>query len=268
LSGAGGWERVVAAAPADPAYWNVWQSGASGLAFIALLTPAFIISPGQLQKVYAARDDRTVRLGVGLNAAVLLAFAAVPVVLGIVARARHPGLANPEMALPTLLMNDVPVLLGVIGLAAVFSTEVNTADAVLFMLSTSLSQDLYRRFANPGATDAQVLRVARGAAIAGGAAGVALAIAAPSVIGVLSLFYTLLSVCLFVPVLEGLYRRRARPGEMLAAIASGIGVTVAVHLGSGGRGVGPFPPVLIGIACVATVVVAAALRPRRPSPRT
>jgi len=114
-----------------------------------------------------------VRWGVGLNAAVLLLFAAIPAVLGIVARGLHPGLANHELALPTLLMSDLPPLVGALALAAVFSTEVNTADAILFILSTSLSQDLYKRFLNPGASDRQVLRVARSAAVAGGVAGVA-----------------------------------------------------------------------------------------------
>ena len=40
------------------------------------------------------------------------------------------------------------------------------ADAVLFMLTTSLSQDLYKRFVSPGATDQRVLRVARWTALA------------------------------------------------------------------------------------------------------
>ena len=44
-----------------------------------------------------------------------------------------------------LLMHGVPAVVGAIGLAAVFSAEISAADAVLFMLTTSLSQDLYKR---------------------------------------------------------------------------------------------------------------------------
>ena len=43
--------------------------------YLAMLGPAFIISPGLLQKVYGARDDRAVRIGVGADAVVLLLFA-------------------------------------------------------------------------------------------------------------------------------------------------------------------------------------------------
>ena len=39
-----------------------------GAILVTLLGPAFLVSPGLLQKIYGARDDRAVRLGVGLNA--------------------------------------------------------------------------------------------------------------------------------------------------------------------------------------------------------
>ena len=48
-------------------------------------------------------------------------------------------------------MHGVPPIVGGIGLAAVFSAELSAADAVLFMLTTSLSQDFYKRFVNRAA---------------------------------------------------------------------------------------------------------------------
>jgi SSS family solute:Na+ symporter len=140
------------------------------------------------------------------------------------------------------------VALGALGLAAVFSAEVSSADAILFMLSTSLSQDLYRRFVNPGARDALVLKVARLAAVGGGALGVTLAIVSPTVIEALEIFYSLLSVSLFVPVVAGLHSRRAGVPEALAAIGAGVSVLLSVHLATGGRGFGYWSPVVAGLA--------------------
>jgi SSS family solute:Na+ symporter len=252
ITAAGGWEAVASGVPATSEYWSFLGAGPGpGVAYLAMLGPAFVVSPGLLQKVYGARDDRAVRLGVGANAVVLLVFAVFPVALGMVARARHPNLANPELALPTVLMHDLPPLLGALGLAAIFSTEVNTADAILFMLSTSLSQDLYRRFVNPGASDRQVLAVARGAAVLGGALGIGLAMAASTIVGVLSVFYTLMSVSLFVPVVAGLYLARAGTPEALAAIAGGVSVTAAVYLATAGTGIGPLSPALLGLLAAA-----------------
>jgi SSS family solute:Na+ symporter len=265
LSRAGGLSGLVATAPPDPSYWSFWQGGGSGIVYLALLAPAFVISPGLLQKIYGARDDRAVRVGVAANGLLLLLFAFVPVILGMVARVLHPDLPNHELALPTLLVRDLPPVVGALGLAAVFSTEVNTADAILFMLSTSLSQDLYRGYVKPEATEDEVLRVARIAAVAGGTLGVLLAVVSPSVIGALSIFYTLLGVCLFVPMIAGLYVRRAGTPEALAAIAGGVSVVLAVHLGTGGRGLGPVSPALAGLLASA-VACGGALALRRPRP--
>ena len=57
-----------------------------------------------------------------------------------------------------VLTEGLPPLLGALGLAAVFSAEVSTADTVLFMLSTSLSKDIYKRYVVPDASDDDVLR--------------------------------------------------------------------------------------------------------------
>jgi SSS family solute:Na+ symporter len=230
LQDVGGWQGLADRTAAIPGYWDLVRNGPSGWIYLAMLGPAFVVSPGLLQKVYGARDERAVKLGVGANAVGLLLFAAVPPVLGMVSRVLHPGLANHELALPALLRYDVPPIVGSIGLAALFSAEVSTADAILFMLATSLSRDLYKRFVNPGATDAQVLRVARGAALGGGACGVGLAVVSPTVIGALSVFYTLLGVSLFVPVVAGLYVRRAGTPEAVAAIAGGVAMVVAAQL--------------------------------------
>jgi SSS family solute:Na+ symporter len=216
--------------------------------YLALLGPAFIVSPGLLQKIYGARDDEAVRIGVGLNALGLLIYAAVPVLMGMIARARFPDLPNRELALPMILMHGVPPIIGGIGLAAVFSAEISAADAGLFMLTTSLSQDLYKRFLNPAADDRRLLAVTRIAAVACGAIAVAIAIASPSIIDVIGIFYALLGVSLFVPILAGLYSRRAGAAEAATAIAAGVAAMVAVQFTTGGRGVAGLTPALVGIA--------------------
>ena len=247
VTATGGWSDIYEATRTVDAYWNVWEGGDSGWFYLVMLGPAFIISPGLLQKAYGARDDRTVRLGIGLNAAVLLVFAALPPLLGMIARSVEPGLDNPELALPTLLMDVLPPAVGALGLAALFSAEVSSSDAILFMLATSLSQDLYRRYVDPEASDRQLLTVARRAAVAGGILGTGLAIIAASMASVLQLFYTLLTVSLFVPVLGGLYTRRLGPHEAMGAIAGGVGTFVAVQVLAAGERVLGMTPAMVGL---------------------
>ena len=248
LAGVGGWAAVRGLPVPAADYWNFWSGGPSGVVYVALLGPAFVVSPGLLQKLYGARDDRAVTLGVGWNAVGLFLYAIVPVLLGMIARVRFPDLATPDLALPTILMQGLPAAIGTLGLAAVFSAELSSADAVLFMLTTSLSQDLYKRFVAPAADEAQVLLVARLTTVVAGALGTAIAIVSPTVIGVLSIFYTLLGVSLFVPILGGLFVPRATTREALGAVASGVVVMLAVHLSTGGRGYGWLSPALLGLA--------------------
>ena len=246
LAAVGGWPALRAMHPTTD-YWNLWHGGRSGLVYLAMLGPAFVVSPGLLQKIYGARDDRAVRIGVGLNALGLALYALVPVVMGMIARLQFPDLAAPKDALPTLLLHGVPAIVGAIGLAAVFSAELSAADAVLFMLTTSLSQDFYKRFVNRAATDGQVLRVTRLTAVVAGALGVLVAILASDVIDALSIFYTLMAVSLFVPILAGLFTRRPRPTAALAAIVCGVIVVVAVQFGVGPAGIKGFTPAMLGL---------------------
>ncbi len=242
----GGFHALALVRPDDPVYWNFWRPGTPGLMLLALLTPAFIISPGLLQKIFGARDDRAVRIGVGLNALGLLIYAAVPVVLGMAARRLFPTLPISDLALPTILLRGVPPVVGALGLAAVFSAEISAADAVLFMLTTSLSQDLYKRLVNPSATDDHLLLVTRLTAMLSGAAAVVLALALGSVLVALTIFYSLLVVSLFVPILAGLYVRRASAPEALASIACGVVTMVSVQFTKRGEIFG-LTPVLAGI---------------------
>ena len=218
-----------------------------------MLVPAFIVSPGLLQKVYGAADEHTVRRAVGWTGLVLLLFAFVPALLGAIARSAYPDLINPGMALPVLLMESLPPLIGAIGLVALFSAEVSSADAILFMLSTSLSQDLYRRFINTEANDSSVLKVARRAAIGGGTLALLIAIFAKSIITVMSVFYTLLTVSLFVPIVMGLYIRKIGTPEVLSAIAAGLTLVVTVEIISIEQSSGVFTSATLGVIASVTV---------------
>ncbi len=264
---AGGWDAVVAAAPNTEGYLNFWEGGRSGWIYLALLGPNFMVSPGLIQKVYGAIDERAIRIGLGATAAALFLFALAPPLMGMLARTFDPALADQEQALMLVLTAGLPVLLGALGLAAVFSAEISSADAILFMLATSLSKDLYKRFVRPTASDAQVLKVARAAALSGGALGVLLALVLPSVIGALSIFYALMAVCLFVPVVAGLYSRLPGVPEALAASGVGVITLISVELADLSGSSPLLDPTLLGIGASAVAfVVVAAWRSSRAAP--
>jgi solute:Na+ symporter, SSS family len=160
--------RAAAGVEAAPAYGSVTGMGVAGiLGLVVVFVPSFFVSPGLVQKTFGARSPSAARGAALGNAAALAAFAFVPALFGMAMRAVEPGLANPELALPRLTTDVLPPWVGGLALAALFAAEISTADAVLFMLATSLSRDLFQAVLRPGATDAELLRVGRLAAAGG-----------------------------------------------------------------------------------------------------
>jgi solute:Na+ symporter, SSS family len=265
LENGGGLHGVSHPAGAPPFFGSFFHSSGpgSGWMFLVLTAPSFLISPGLIQKAYSARSESALKLGIGLNALVLMSFAFVPVIFGMAARSAVPGVSSPNDVLPAFLMTALPAWLGALALSAVFSTEVDTCDTILFMLSTSISKDVYKRHINPSASDAQLLRVARIAAAAGGAAGVVLSLVVGTVLGAVQIFYQVMVVTFFVPVVGGLYVRAMDTRGAAASIAFGLlGLVAAWTV------ITPAfrwaDPVLVGVfAAVAAASVAVFIGPPR-----
>ena len=90
-------------------------------------------------------------------------------------------------------------------------------------------------------------------AVAAGALGTALAIVLGSVVNALTIFYTLIGVSLFVPVVAGLYVRRTSAAGALATMAAGVCAAGLVHLATGGRGWGMLSPAVAGLTAAVGV---------------
>ena len=124
------------------------------------------------------------------------------------------------------------------------------------MLTTSLSQDLYKRFASPQATDRQVLRVSRWTSVAAAGIAFAMAVVLGSVVNALTIFYTLLTVVLFVPIVGGLFVPRTDSRAALASIVMGVIAMLTAQVATGGRGWSFVTPALAGlVAAIAAWLV-------------
>lgn len=217
VGSAGGVKAVATAAPGTSFWFGV--SAAAGWPLLLLVAPNFFLSPGLLQRAFAAKDEAALRKGVGWCGVLLVLFAFVPVALGMSARLLLPDLGDAplQQILPALLATAVPPAVGALALAAVFSAEISSADAVLYMLSTSGARDIYRGVLKPNATDAELLLAARVIAVIGGIGGFILVFYYESIYQALGAFYSVVGVTLLAPVLGGLFLPR---GGRVAAMSS------------------------------------------------
>jgi len=191
-----------------------------------MLVPSFFISPGLIGKVFSARDEKSIRIGTAANGIVQLLFAIIPVFIGMAAFAAFPALSNADLALPTAMKEMMPLSIATLALAAVFAAEVSTADAVLYMISSSISNDLYKTFINPSISDKSLLKLSRFITIIAGIIGVFLALKLESIISALTIFYSLMSVSLAAPLVFGLFTRRASNAGAIISSVSGASLTL------------------------------------------
>jgi SSS family solute:Na+ symporter len=252
--------RSAAGSLAPPAIEGLGAGGIAGL--VLALAPAFVVSPGLIQKTYGARTASGARRGAVANGVVLAAFATVPVLLGSAARTVLPDLPHPELALPALFQQVLPAWLGALGLAALFAAEVSTADAVLFMLATSVSRDVYGAFLSRGGGGDSLLRVGRWTTVVSGVLGVVVASLLPSVAEGLKAFYSLLTAALFVPLTWGLAAPRPGAGAARVAILAAVGLTLLLGFGLAGSGLRAWLPGAAGMTAALAVYAGAWIRRR------
>ena len=246
VSAAGGWEAVAAANDGQMDFLR-GRTPNMGWPLLLLLGPSFFLSPGLVQRAFAARDVRHLRRGIALSGLALMAFATLPVAIGMAAHAHLPPLDRAELALPEMLRHGVPAWVGAFALAAVFAAELSSADAVLFMLSTSGARDLYARYVRRNATDQQQLAAVRVIAVAAAVIGYVLIFVVGTVGGALQVFYSVMVVSLFVPILATLVLKRPSAKAAYASVVGGILALFLVAWLTGGNGYGWASPVFVAL---------------------
>jgi len=242
----GGWSGLEATITANMAdsikssqYFSFDGAGMTTIiGFFLMLTPSFFISPGLMGKVYGAKNKQTVIVGTCLCGLVMLAFAIIPVFLGMAAATIAPNLTERELALPIVMQQCMPFWASALALAAIFSAEVSAADAVLYMITSSFTKDLYKGFIKPDISDTELLRAGRIVAFVAGLMGVGVAIVLPNIITALSIFYSLMSVSLTAPLLFGLFSKRPTTTGAFMCALSGVAVALFLQFGNDGKGLG------------------------------
>lgn len=207
------------------------------MGFFLMLMPSFFLSPALIGKVYSARDKNTVRISTFLCGMVMLLFSIIPVILGMAAYAIAPDLPQRDLALPYVMKECMPFWASALALAAIFSAEISAADAVLYMITTSFTKDLYKSFINPSVSDEKLIKGGRIVTVLAGIIGIGLAIVLPNVISALSIFYSLMSVSITAPLLFGLFTKKSSAASAIVAAVVGVIVTVGLELFNDNKGI-------------------------------
>ncbi len=181
------------------------------------------------QRVMAAKDAKTASRGAVIGGLCYLAFAFVPMFIVACAVIVMPDqtkefLANdPQKILPTLIMNHMPFVAQVFFFGALLSAIKSTSSATLLAPSTSFVENIYKHL-RPGLTDKQELFAFRVTLVIFTACVLAYAIKMKGtpIYEMVSSAYQVTLVGAFIPLVCGLYWKRATRYGAIGSIVLGI----------------------------------------------
>jgi SSS family solute:Na+ symporter len=264
IARSGGASELIASVPdLHTSFLGDWTWLAFVSVFVAFLLGETLVPP-YAQRTFSTPDSRHARLGFMLSGVFAFAFFFVAASLGLVALKLFPGI-EPDQALPTIVMELMPV--GVVGLlvAALLAVVMSTASSYLNSIAVVFTKDIYQPFINPDVAPRQRLWMERGLSVVVGCAATIFAITVPSIVDALLYSYSLWAPTIIIPLLGAvLFGVRSRPAALAAIVAGGVVTSVWTWVLHEPYGVtGLIAGVLTNLVVFTAV---AATRPARRSP--
>ncbi len=271
VSGLAGGVSTVVRHAADHGKFAFWPGlSASGiLAFVAAwITLGFGSIPQQdvFQRVNSSRDEDTAVRGTVLGGVAYFLFAMVPLFLAYAATLIDPKMVSElmgkdsQLILPSLIINHLPFYAQIVFYGALLSVIMSTASGTLLAPSVTISENVLRGMLGP-LSDRQFLWMTRGVVVC-----FAFLVTGYSVLSDSSIqkmvenAYKVTLVAAFVPLVAGLYWKRATTQGAALAIIAGLGTWLGCELVSAD---GVVPPQLAGFVAAILGMVIGSLSPQR-----
>lgn len=217
--------------------------GAAGGGALATQVGSFVIwaaaipvIPHVVMRVYTARDARGARLSLNLAmvAYSVIILAAVLVVVPV-GRLEFPDLADADSVFHRVIESHFPPLVRGLAVAAVIAAVMSTTDALLLACSSAIAHDLIEQHTRRPLSAKALGRINVAVVWVVGVVAMWLARDPPALLTELySAAVGVLAAGLFVPLVAGIWWRRANRAGGVAAFVVGAGLYLALQLGGGG----------------------------------
>ena len=224
------------------------------------------------QRITSAKDEKTAIRGSVLGGSIYFLFAFVPMYLAysatLIATAMFGELLekDPQLVLPTLILQHTPVFAQVVFFGALLSATMSCSSATLLAPSVAFSENILRGFF-PNLGDHAFLRMMRIVIVCFAAVVLGFALnSSSSIFKMVENAYKITLVAAFIPLVAGLYWKRANTQGAYFAMAAGLVSWVLLEV------LQPdtyWPPQLVGLLMSAVGMVVGSLLPHfvgRPTP--
>jgi SSS family solute:Na+ symporter len=220
------------------------------------------------QRVMSAKNAPTARAGAIIGGASYIMFAFVPMFIVACAvivmgqGALDIAKADYQRLLPTFVLTRMPLAMQILFFGALLSAIKSTSSATLLAPSTSFVENILKHL-RPGMSDRQQLFAMRCSIVVFAAVVLTYAIAmkGTSIYELVSSAYQVTLVGAFIPLVMGLYWRRATTQGAIVSLAAGIGTWIAFFPQLSGLGAA-FPGQLAGLIAAFAGMVLGSLMPQ------
>ena len=240
ISGQVGGVSVVVAHAAQAGKFNFWPAPDAReiIAFAAAwVTMMFGSIPQQdvFQRVQSSKTEKIAIWGAVFGGCLYFVFAFVPMFLAYSATLIDPkmvgGLINtdPQMILPTLVMQHAPMFAQVMFFGALLSAIKSCASATLLAPSVTFSENILKPMLAHKLSDRRMLHLMRGVTVA--FTVIVTLYAMNSKAGIFKMVenaYQITLVMAFIPLLAGIFWKRSTKQGALVAIFCGLSVWLAI----------------------------------------
>ena len=267
---AGGADKVIALAVSKDLFKFWPEPTFTQIAFFiaAAITIMFGSIPQQdvFQRVMSANSVNAATKGPVIGGICYILFAFVPMFLVASALIIMPEQTavllkdDPQKVLPTLVMMHMPFVMQVLFFGALLSAIKSTASATLLAPSVTFTENIWRQFF-PKGSDKDNLRTMRITVLVFSVFVLAYAISAQgtSIYDMVSGAYQVTLVGAFVPLVFGLYWKKATTQGAIASIALGLGVWLLFMVTPAGVA---FPGQLAGVLAALVGMLLGSLAPQ------
>ena len=181
------------------------------------------------QRVMSAKSAPTARAGAVIGGASYIIFAFVPMFVVACAvivmgnQAMELAKSDYQRVLPTFVMTKMPLIMQILFFGALLSAIKSTSSATLLAPSTSFTENILKNL-RPGMSDRQQLLAMRVTIVVFASLVLAYAVAmkGTSIYDLVSSAYQVTLVGAFVPLVTGLYWKRATTQGAILSLAAGI----------------------------------------------
>ncbi|MBS0308570.1 MAG: sodium:solute symporter family protein [Proteobacteria bacterium] len=222
------------------------------------------------QRVMSAKDEKTARNGAVIGGASYILFAFVPmfivasavVIMG--SDALDLAKNDYQRLLPTFIMTKMPLVMQILFFGALLSAIKSTSSATLLAPTTSFVENILKNL-RPGMSDRQQLFAMRATLVVFACLVLLYAIKmnGTPIYDLVSSAYQVTLVGAFVPLVMGLYWKRATTQGAIVSLAAGIGVWIVFFPAIGGEALSKmFPGQLAGLIAAFAGMIFGSLLPQ------